>query len=195
MLTRHMKSHRGLHYSSYDGSFLHRSPARQSLLESDLGTSPQHQPHMCGTREHRRDRRQEWYNIPAFYNRPSESPNSHHRTGQQQKLEILIFAENSIYAKTRIIRYSPDPVARSIALQEFMQLVEITRTAPTAAEMDAFAAELAANGTVGFNETMDAVGGTGGNQSDTVAGNKSWVPTLSVAGGLTNVTGGVDNTL
>ena len=73
-----------------------------------------------------------------------------------------------------------------------MQLVQITRTAPTAAEMDAFAAELAANGTVGFNETMDAVGGMG---SHTVAGNGSWVPTLSVPGGLTNVTGGVDNTL
>ena len=72
-----------------------------------------------------------------------------------------------------------------------MQLVEITPRAPTAAEMEAFAAKLAANGTAGFDETMDAVGGVGGNGSAAQA----WVPTLSVPGGLTNVTGGVDNTL
>ena len=73
--------------------------------------------------------------------------------------------------------------------------MHITLEAPTPAQMEAFAAELAGNGTMGFNETMDAIGKMGEKQNASAQTKEGWVPTLSVPGGLTNVTGGVDNTL
>jgi hypothetical protein len=115
--------------------------------------------------------------------------------GLEDKLEIVVYAENSIYAKTHILRNSPDPVARSIALQELLELMDLTRHAPTPAQVDAIAKALAANGTMDIGQAMAASGISTASQSTTSASNQTWVPTLSVPGGLTNVTGGVDNTL
>lgn len=67
--------------------------------------------------------------------------------------------------------------------------------APTPAQMNAMAAALTANGTMDIGQAMAASGISGANQSTASASNQTWVPTLSVPGGLTNITGGVDNTL
>ncbi len=110
-------------------------------------------------------------------------------------MEIVVYAERSIYAISRILRNSPDPLARSIALQELLQLIDVVENAPTPTQMDAMVAALKANGTLDAEQAMVASGMTGANQSAGAASNQTWVPTLSVPGGLTNVTGGVDTTL
>ena len=132
--------------------------------------------------------------------KPPQTNPKHHAnqttTGHAQKLEILMYADRSLYALQRIIRYSADPVARSVALQELLDLIGVTHTGPTQAQIDAMVAELAANGTVnGVDPKLAAGAMMAANQTATPVVNQTWVPTLSVPGGLTNVTGGVDNTL
>ncbi len=73
--------------------------------------------------------------------------------------------------------------------------MDLTRHAPTPAQVDAIAKALAANGTMDIGQAMAASGISTASQSTASASNRTWVPTLSVPGGLTNVTGGVDNTL
>lgn len=60
----------------------------------------------------------------------------------------------------------------------------------TQAEIDLMVAGVAGNGTM-----MGKGNGSMGADVRMEGGNGSWVPRLSVPGGLTNVTGGVDNTL
>lgn len=132
--------------------------------------------------------------IPIPSHCPSHVSDCLH-VGQAQNLEIIVYAENSIYAKTNILRHSRDPVARAIALQELLQLTGIVRDAPTPSQMDAIAAQLTANATMDIGEAMAASGISEANQSTASASNQTWVPTLSVPGGLTNVTGGIRDTL
>ena len=83
-------------------------------------------------------------------------------------------------------------MAKSIAIQELLELTGLVVPGP--AQVDAMIAALAANGTLDFNQTLAAGGMMGENASATPAANQTRVPTLSIPGGLTNVTGGVDNT-
>ncbi|MCJ1460633.1 hypothetical protein MMC28_011015 [Mycoblastus sanguinarius] len=46
--------------------------------------------------------------------------------GENQAIEIVVYAMQSIYAKNRIIKYSPDPLAKSIAVQELLDLLRLT---------------------------------------------------------------------
>ena len=124
-------------------------------------------------------------------------------------MEIIMYSTRSVYAVQRRARFSPDPEVRSVAVQELLDLLGLTHTGPTPTQIDAMVAEVAANGTINgvnldsiTNGTADVgsqpltAGGTmGANQSAVPAANQTGVPTLSVPGGLTNVTGGVDNTL
>lgn len=73
--------------------------------------------------------------------------------------------------------------------------MHLTANAPTPAQVDAIAAALAANSTMDVGQAMAAAGISTTNQSTVSASNQTWAPTLSVPGGLTNVTGGVKDTL
>ena len=62
--------------------------------------------------------------------------------GKLGNIEIVIYGKDSIYAKNQILKYSSDPLARSIAAQELMELlhaVEVPASSPTASVMEAMA--------------------------------------------------------
>ena len=44
-------------------------------------------------------------------------------SGKNRNIEIVVYGKKSIYAKNQILKYSPDPLARSIAAQELLELV------------------------------------------------------------------------
>ncbi|KAL8729338.1 MAG: hypothetical protein Q9166_004835 [cf. Caloplaca sp. 2 TL-2023] len=46
--------------------------------------------------------------------------------GRNRKLEVLVYDARSIFGYTRILDHSPDPEARSIAMQELMELLDVT---------------------------------------------------------------------
>ena len=46
-------------------------------------------------------------------------------SGQQGNIEIVVYGKNSIFAKNQILKNSQDPLARSIAVQELLELMKV----------------------------------------------------------------------
>ena len=46
-------------------------------------------------------------------------------SGAQGNIEIVVYSKNSIFAKNQILKNSQDPLARSIAVQELLELMKI----------------------------------------------------------------------
>ncbi|KAI4121006.1 MAG: hypothetical protein LQ338_006618 [Usnochroma carphineum] len=90
--------------------------------------------------------------------------------GQTEKLDLAIYSKRSLFAFTRRLRGSRDPVATSIAENEFLQLLGLVPGPSHAVLMEATAGDgnVTANGT----ETVDGVGGgvlEGGEESNGTA--------------------------
>ncbi|KAM0803793.1 hypothetical protein BDR22DRAFT_818479 [Usnea florida] len=70
--------------------------------------------------------------------------------GEQGNIEIVVYGQNSVFAKNQILKYSQDPLARSIAVQELLELMKMV-TDPdaqsTGVEIGSMATQ-AANATV-----------------------------------------------
>lgn len=45
--------------------------------------------------------------------------------GKHGNIEIVVYSKGSIFAKNQILKNSPDPLARSIALQELLELMNV----------------------------------------------------------------------
>ena len=45
--------------------------------------------------------------------------------GQVGNIEVLVYGKDSVYAKNQILENSPDELARSIAMQELLELLGI----------------------------------------------------------------------
>ena len=73
--------------------------------------------------------------------------------GKLGNLEVVIYGKSSIYAKNQILKHSSDPLARSIAAQELMELLHAVETP---ASMEAMARGTA-NATI---ESGSATAGT-----------------------------------
>ena len=46
-------------------------------------------------------------------------------SGEQGNIEIVVYGKNSIFAKNQILKHSQDPLARSIAVQELLELMRM----------------------------------------------------------------------
>ena len=69
--------------------------------------------------------------------------------GKNANIEVAVYGKPSIYAKNQILKYSTDPLARSIAAQELLELlnVVIPDPAPTESAMGT-TAEKTVNSTI-----------------------------------------------
>ena len=54
---------------------------------------------------------------------PYLTPNS----GDYRNIEIIVYGTRSIYAKNQILKHSTDPLARSIAAQELLELMNLVQ--------------------------------------------------------------------
>ena len=45
--------------------------------------------------------------------------------GKYGNIEVIVYGPDSIYAKNQILKNSPDPLARSIAAQELLELMNV----------------------------------------------------------------------
>ena len=87
-------------------------------------------------------------------------------TGVGQKMEIVVYSTRSLYGLNVIIRRSTDPVARSIAMQELLDLIGLT-VGPSPVEMSALAASLANNQTLTSALIASSSSTTNGNGTTT----------------------------
>ena len=46
-------------------------------------------------------------------------------SGKEGNIEIVVYGGKSIFAKNQILKYSQDPLARSIAAQELLELMNV----------------------------------------------------------------------
>ena len=46
-------------------------------------------------------------------------------SGAHGNIEVIVYGKNSIFAKNQILKNSPDPLARSIAAQELLELMHV----------------------------------------------------------------------
>lgn len=65
--------------------------------------------------------------------------------GRNQMIDIVLYDEGSVYGLNRVIEHSTDPVARSIALNLFLDLLELQKHSPPDAPSALL--QLAANST------------------------------------------------
>lgn len=68
------------------------------------------------------------------------------RNGEQGNIEIVVYGKNSVFAKNQILKYSQDPLARSIAVQELLELMKIVQPPdpqPTGVEIGNMASQTA----------------------------------------------------
>lgn len=60
-------------------------------------------------------------------------------------IDLVLYDEGSLYALTRVIEHSTDPVAKSIALNLFLDMLELQKHSPP--EAPSVLLQLAANST------------------------------------------------
>lgn len=46
-------------------------------------------------------------------------------SGARGNIEVVVYSKRSIFAKNQILKNSPDPLARSIAAQELLELMQV----------------------------------------------------------------------
>lgn len=47
------------------------------------------------------------------------------KNGHHGNIEVVVYGKDSIFAKNQILKNSPDPLARSIAAQELLELMQV----------------------------------------------------------------------
>ena len=50
---------------------------------------------------------------------------SNHFQGKRGNIEVVVYGKKSIFAKNQILKNSQDPLARSIAAQELLELMKV----------------------------------------------------------------------